>query len=241
VSRYRFIEVEKVNHAVRTLCRVLQVSRAAYYHWSIHPLSAHASTDLVLSNRIAAIHARSRQTYGAPRVHAELRICGERHSRKRIARLMRRAGIAGRVPRRYRRTTVYTSEAYTNVLERHGIRSSLSRPGNCWDNAVAESFFSTLKLDLLDRQSWPTRAAARSAIFEYIEGFYNRERRHTTLGNLSPATIPARCCVLGLANVSVKPGHAHSTTTPTEMRVLCGGPFANSPGAKGGPQWASFQ
>ena len=106
MSRYRFIEVEKVNHAVRTLCRVLQVSRAAYYHWSIHPLSAHASADLVLSERINAIHARSRQTYGAPRVHAELRICGERHSRKRIARLMRRAGIAGRVPRRYRRTTV---------------------------------------------------------------------------------------------------------------------------------------
>ena len=81
----------------------------------------------------------------------------------------------------------YTSEAYTNVLTSHGIRSSLSRPANCWDNAVAESFFSTLKLDLLYRHSWPTRAAARSAIFEYIEVFYNRERRHSTLGNLSPA------------------------------------------------------
>ena len=67
MSRYRFIEVEKVNHAVRTLCRVLQVSRAAYYHWSIHLFSAHASADLVLSERITAIHARSRQTYGAPR------------------------------------------------------------------------------------------------------------------------------------------------------------------------------
>ena len=69
----------------------------------------------------------------------------------------------------------------------HGIRSSLSRPAKCWDNAVAESFFSTLKLDLLYRHSWPTRAAARSAIFEYIEVFYNRERRHSTLGNRSPA------------------------------------------------------
>lgn len=81
----------------------------------------------------------------------------------------------------------YTSEAYTRVLASHGIRSSLSRPANCWDNAVAESFFSTLKLDLLYRHSWPTRAAARSAILEYIEVFYNRERRHSTLGNLSPA------------------------------------------------------
>ena len=81
----------------------------------------------------------------------------------------------------------YTSEAYTKVLVSHGISSSLSRPGNCWDNAVAESFFSTLKLDLVYRHSWPTRAAARSAIFEYIEAFYNRERRHSTLRNLSPA------------------------------------------------------
>jgi hypothetical protein len=84
-------------------------------------------------------------------------------------------------------TTQYTSEAYTNVLASHGIRSSLSRPANCWDNAVAESFFSTLKLDLLYRHSWPTRATARSASFEYIEVFYNRERRHSTLGNRSPA------------------------------------------------------
>ena len=81
----------------------------------------------------------------------------------------------------------YTSEAYTKELASHGIRSSLSRPANCWDNAVAESFFSTLKLDLRYRHSWPTRAAARSAIFEYIEVFYNRERRHSTLGNRSPA------------------------------------------------------
>jgi transposase InsO family protein len=67
------------------------------------------------------------------------------------------------------------STFHLNVLASHGIRSSLSRPANCWDNAVAESFFSTLKLDLLYRRSWPTRAAARSAIFEYIEVFYNRE------------------------------------------------------------------
>jgi P-type Ca2+ transporter type 2C len=79
------------------------------------------------------------------------------------------------------------TQAGSKVLESRGVRSSLSRPGNCWDNAVAESFFSTLKLDLLYRHSWPTRAAARSAIFEYIEAFYNRERRHSTLGNLSPA------------------------------------------------------
>ncbi|MBJ7593265.1 MAG: transposase [Candidatus Dormibacteraeota bacterium] len=73
-----------------------------------------------------------------------------------------------------------------------GIRSSLSRPGNCWDNAVAESFFSTLKINLLDRHTWPTGAGARSAIFEYIEVVYNRQRWHTTLGNLSPADYESR-------------------------------------------------
>ena len=94
MSRYRFIEVEKVNQAIRTLCRVLQVSRAAYYHWSLQPLSARALADVALTERIAAIHARSRQTYGAPRVHAELQVCGDRHGRKRVARLMRCAAPA---------------------------------------------------------------------------------------------------------------------------------------------------
>jgi hypothetical protein len=69
----------KVNHAVRTLCRVLKISRAAYYHWSIYPLSAHARADLVLIERISAIHAGSRQPYGAPRIHAELHDRGSVH------------------------------------------------------------------------------------------------------------------------------------------------------------------
>ncbi len=67
----------------------------------------------------------------------------------------------------------------------------MSRVANCWDNAVAESFFATLKGELVDRQAWPTRAAARSAIFDYIEGFYNRQRRHSTLGYVSPAAYEA--------------------------------------------------
>jgi putative transposase len=67
----------------------------------------------------------------------------------------------------------YTAHDYTKVLAAHRIRSSLSRPHNCWDNAVAESFFATLKSDLIYRHPWPNRAAARSAICDYIEGFYN--------------------------------------------------------------------
>jgi putative transposase len=84
------------------------------------------------------------------------------------------------------RGSQYTAGAYTAVLATHGIRPSLGHPGTCWDNAVAESFFASLKTELLHRQAWPTRQAAQSAIFEYLEGWYNRHRRHSTLGYLSP-------------------------------------------------------
>jgi transposase InsO family protein len=85
----------------------------------------------------------------------------------------------------------YTAGAYVEVLAAHQIVPSLGRPGLCWDNAVAESFFATLKTELLDRQPWPTRRQARTAIFEFIEGFYNRRRLHSTLGYRSPAAFEA--------------------------------------------------
>jgi transposase InsO family protein len=85
----------------------------------------------------------------------------------------------------------YTSTQHARLAKRHGIRLSLSRRGQCWDNAVAESFFATIKTHLLHRQAWPTREAARQAIFEYVEGWYNTRRRHSSLGYLSPATYEA--------------------------------------------------
>jgi transposase InsO family protein len=81
----------------------------------------------------------------------------------------------------------YTSAQHTRLASRHRIRLSVGRRGQCWDNAVAESFFATIKTELLHRQPWPTRAAAHRAIFDYIEGWYNTRRRHSTLGYLSPA------------------------------------------------------
>lgn len=84
------------------------------------------------------------------------------------------------------RGTQYASQEYQSLLGEHGIVSSMSRSGNCWDNAVAESFFATLKIELAHRARWSTRAEARSAIFEYLELFYNRKRRHSVLGYLSP-------------------------------------------------------
>ncbi|BCY11212.1 IS3 family transposase [Actinoplanes sp. L3-i22] len=81
----------------------------------------------------------------------------------------------------------YTSAQHACLAQRHGVRLSVGRRGQCWDNAVAESFFATIKTELIHRQTWPTHKAARQAIFEYVEGWYNTRRRHSSLGYLSPA------------------------------------------------------
>lgn len=87
------------------------------------------------------------------------------------------------------RGTQYTSGDFQKVLDARGIACSMSRRGNCWDNAVVESFFATLKLELIFRRTFRTRAEARRAIFHYIEVFYNRQRRHSYLGYLSPVAF----------------------------------------------------
>jgi putative transposase len=300
VKCFRFIAAEEAHHAVATLCRVLRVSRAGYYAWRARQPawggapSARARADGALLRHIHQIHTKSRGTYGAPRIHAELtdpegtyRLpCG----RKRVARLMRQVGLAGCRRRVQRpRTTVsdrqatpaldrvercfapeqigapnrlwvadityvptdegwlylatvldafsracvgwsmadhlrtelvldaidlalarrrpatdaglvhhsdhgcqYTSLAFSQRLQAAGVVPSMGRVGDCYDNAVAESFFATLKGELLDRAVWPTRAAARLAIFEYLEVWYNRQRRHSTLGYRSPTAFEAR-------------------------------------------------
>ncbi len=82
----------------------------------------------------------------------------------------------------------YTAEAYQETLAAHGVTASMSRAGDCLDNAMAESFFATLKAELVDARRWPTRAAAQQAIFEWLEVWYNRQRRHSALGYHSPVT-----------------------------------------------------
>jgi len=86
----------------------------------------------------------------------------------------------------------YAALDYRELLAAHKLTASMSRRANCYDNAVAESFFATLRWELLDRREWPTRAAARSAIFEYVEVWYNRQRRHSTLDYLSPSQYEQR-------------------------------------------------
>jgi len=85
----------------------------------------------------------------------------------------------------------YTSAEYRDVLKDHGMISSMSRKGNCYDNAVAESFFHTLKTELVVHEHYRTRAEARASLFDYIEAFYNRQRLHSSLGYLSPVDFEA--------------------------------------------------
>jgi transposase InsO family protein len=90
------------------------------------------------------------------------------------------------------RGSQYTSAEFRQLLDANHITQSFSRPRQCWDNAVAESSFATLKLELIDRQSWATRAQLRRAVFEFVEVFYNRRRLHSSLGYLSPTEYEAR-------------------------------------------------
>jgi transposase InsO family protein len=87
------------------------------------------------------------------------------------------------------RGSQYTASDYQTILLTHDITASMSRSGDCYDNAMAESFFATLKTELIDRQPWPTRRAARQAIFDWIEGFYNRQRLHSALGYQNPVAF----------------------------------------------------
>jgi transposase InsO family protein len=90
------------------------------------------------------------------------------------------------------RGSQYASEAFQQALETAGIGCSMSRRGNCWDNAPVESFFGTLKQELVNRCRFATREAARREVFEYIEVWYNRQRRHSSLGYVSPAAFERR-------------------------------------------------
>jgi transposase InsO family protein len=262
-----------------------QVSRAAYYQWQEGPGSPRAQADTALLEQIRAIHAASRGQYGAPRVHEELRGQGVRVGRKRVARLMAAAGLRGRGPRRFVRTTTpdatppaipdrvqgewtvsapdvvwvgdityirtwegwlylatvldvfsrrvigwaiadhlraslvcaalrmavatrgghvagvifhsdrgcqYTSAEFRGLCDVHGVLQSMGRTGVCWDNALAEAFFATYKLELIDPESWPTRARARTATVHWLEAIYNRRRRHSAIDMLSPVDYEER-------------------------------------------------
>jgi putative transposase len=277
MRKYEFVEHWKASFAIRRLCRVLGVSPSGYWAWRRRTPSRRAAANAQLQRQIVAIHRVSRATYGAPRIHAELAAQGVRCSRKRVARLMRVAGVAGCHRRRFHTTrrdparpsapdlvqrafvaaapnqvwvadmtyvptqqgflflavvldacsrrivgwsmaahlrtelplaalamalqhrrpaagvihhsdhgSQYTAAAFQECCQRAGVRSSMGSVGDCYDNALAESFFATLECELLARTVLRTHAEARAALFDYIEIFYNRQRRHSALGYLSP-------------------------------------------------------
>jgi putative transposase len=280
VSKFRLIEAEKANLPISLMCEMLGVSRSGYHAWVRRAPSDRELTDAWLSEWICQLHSHNRGVYGAPRIHAELRMAhGIRVGRKRVERLMQRAGLSGLVPKRRGRTTIrvpgvrvaddlvcrqfqpaapnvlwmaditylrtwegwlylcavqdafsrrivgwsmadhmrsdlvvdalnmaiarrepdaglihhsdmgsqFVSLAFGQAAAKAGIARSMGSRGNCWDNAVAESFFATLKKELVHRRSWPTREELRREVFDYIEIFYNATRRHSTLGMVSPA------------------------------------------------------
>ena len=261
---YPFIEAEKrCRRNVKRACELLKVSRAAFYEHLKGP-SRRDQADAELTSEIQAVHGESKGRYGAPRVHAALRRRGHRHGRKRVARLMRQAGLAGRAAKRWKKTTIpdpaataradrirrdftadanrlnsrwcgdityirtwegwlflatvidiasrrvvgyamadhlrtelvadalgnavaardpapgvifhsdrgcqYTSTDFAGLADEHQVVLSLGRTGQCWDNALAESFFASLKGELIDSRAWPSRTAARRAIVESSAG-----------------------------------------------------------------------
>jgi putative transposase len=270
-------------YPVATMCRLLEVSTSGYYAWRDRGPSARALEDMALTKRIRGYHERSRGTYGMPRIQADLTEEGIHVGRKRVARLMRAAGLAGVSRRKGTRTTIrrtdarpapdlverdftapgpdrlwvadityvstwagflflavvldafsrrvvgwamathlktqlvlhaldmalgqrkphrvihhsdqgsqYTSVAFGKRCQQAGVRPSMGSVGDCYDNAMCESFFATLECELLDRFPFRNQVEARMAIFEYIEGWYNLNRRHSRLDYLSPMKYERR-------------------------------------------------
>jgi putative transposase len=269
---------------VAVACRVLNVSRSGYYAWRSRPKSARQEENELLLKHIRAIHEESRGTYGWPRVSAELRLgLGLGVNHKRVARLMRAAGLQGLYRRRRRGCTVrdlaaqpatdlvkrqftvdgpnrlwitditehpteqgkvyaaavmdaysrvivgwsiaehmrtelvtdalgmailrrqpnnativhsdhgsqYTSWAFGQRLRNAGLLASMGTVGDCYDNAMMESFWGTMQLELLDKNQWKTREELANSIFEWIECWYNPKRRHSSIGMHSPVTFEA--------------------------------------------------
>jgi putative transposase len=276
--RYQFIREHREQFRIGTMCKVLGVSRSGYHAWLDRPRSERSQQNARLLEEIREIHRESRQTYGSPRVYAELRRRGKTCGRHRVARLMRLNDVRVHHRRRYRVTTdsrhnlpvaenllgrhfevgaanrawvadityvptaqgwlylatvldlgtrrvvgwsmgttlerglviralemaigrcqpapglihhsdrgsQYASHDYQRLLKEHGMLPSMSRKGDCWDNAAMESFFHTLKTELIGNRVFGTRAEARLEIFRYIETWYNRKRLHSALGYMAP-------------------------------------------------------
>ena len=188
---------------------LLGVSEAGYHAWRQRTPSVRAVADAALLKQIRTAHAGSGEIYGAPRVHATLAAQGARHGRKRIARLMREAGLVGVSRQRGGVVTTRRDREARPAPDLVDRTFSAEAPNQLWvgditfvptaagflylavvvdayDNAMCESFFATLECELLDRRRFASQAQARMAVFTFIEGFYNPVRLHSALGYRSP-------------------------------------------------------
>ncbi len=196
---YQIIESHREVGRVEPLCRALGVSVSGDYAWRSREPSQHQQDDTALLKAIRAAYQAGRGLYGSPRIHAALHHQGLRCSRKHVARLMRQSGMhALRRPRRRVRTTDsgHNRPVAPNPLKRDFSAVSpnekwVGDKGDPYDNAMMESFFSTLRAELTDLQRFPTRQAARTAVFEFIEVFYNRQRLHSSIDYAAPVTMVA--------------------------------------------------
>jgi putative transposase len=271
------MKANQAAHSIPTMCRVLGVSASGYYAWQHRGGSLRTVTDQKLLEQVRAFHRQSRGTYGAPRIHRDLRAAGVHVGRKRVARLLKQAGLRGVSRRKWPVTTVRAEHARpapdlvqraftatgpnqlwvadityiptwaetlylavvldvwsrriigwamathlrtslvlaalemaiaqrrpTNVVHHSdqgcqytaiefgrrcreaNVRPSMGSVGDCYDNAMCESFFATLECELLDRVTLRSPADARTAVFDFIEGWYNPTRRHSSLDYVSP-------------------------------------------------------
>lgn len=277
--KYTWIKAHAEEFPVDLMCTVLEVSRSGYYASQQRPASPTAQRQATLAAQIRGVHQRSREVYGAPRVHRELIAQGIKCSRNTVAKIMQKQGVRSKMRQRFVvRTTdsrhphpiapntlnrqfdqaapdqawaadityirtdegwlylagvidlcsrkligwatadhlradlveealtmaitqrqptgpvlhhsdrgvQYACDQYQALLHKHGLQPSMSGRGDCYDNAVMESFWGTLKTELVHHEHYVTRASARQSLFEYIEVFYNRQRRHSSLNYQSP-------------------------------------------------------
>ncbi len=293
------MKAHQAAHRIATMCRVLDVSASGYYAWLGRRPSRRATEDARLLEHIRQCHEASRGTYGAPRIHRDLRAAGVRVSHKRVARLLKQAGLQGVSRRKWPRTTVraaharpapdlvqrqfaargpdqlwvadityiptwsgmlylavvldvwsrrvigwamethlrtelvlaalnmaidqrrparvihhsdqgtqYTAVGFGRRCREAGIRPSMGSVGDCYDNALCESFFATLECELLKRVTLRTPGDARIAVFDFIEGWYNPRRRHSALNYESPLVFEQRSAMTRAAGDLSSEQHA---------------------------------
>ncbi len=276
------MHAEKSNFTIARMARLLDVSRSGYYAWIKRGPSKRAVRAECIEAKVSWFHGDSDEVSGAPRILVDLREDGETISRKTVAKTMRKLGLRGVCPKRWKTTTVtdagdtyptdvvkrtwdtgtlnaiwvgditylrtwegwlylatvidacsrrvigwaiadhmrtdlvedalkmaialrgdrpgrvvfhadrgtqYASDQITRFAADNGLTRSMGRTGVCWDNAMAESFFATLKTEFYYRRVWPTKAGASRAVGAWIEDRYNRRRRHSSIGQISPVAF----------------------------------------------------